>query len=185
MGGEFFFYCHPELVEGFVCLVIPLLLWRGARRAGWSILLQHLPKSLRTLGPPFRAGVTPLRMTITTLRAGVAWLRMTFALLRAGVAWLRMTFALLRMGIAPLRAGVAPLRMDIAPLRMTFAPLRMTFAPFRADVARVRVLLACLMRYTSCMGRVGAASVGTVLFYNFPFVNCKPISCLYCGLCNP
>jgi hypothetical protein len=68
---------------------------------------------------------------------------------------------------------------------MDIAPFRAGVARLRADIARVRVLLACLMRYTSCMGRVGAASVGTVLFYNFPFVNCKPISCLYCGLCNP
>ena len=158
-GRAFYFLygCHPELVEGSVCLVIPLLLWRGARRAGWSILLHHLPKSLRTLDPPLRAGVAPLRMAIALFRVGVAWLRMI---------------------LAPLRAGVAPLRAGVAPLRMTFAP-------FRADVARLRVLLACIMRYTSCMGRVGAASVGTVLFYNFPFVNCKPISCLYCGLCNP
>ncbi len=152
-------------------MVIPLLLWRGARRAGWSILLQLLPKSLRTLGPPLRAGIAPLRMAIalfragvTPLRAGVARLRMTFAPFRVTIAWLRMTFA-------PFRAGVARLRMTVTPLR--------------AGVARLRVLLACLMRHTSCMGRVGAASVGTILFYNFPFVNCKPISCLYCGLCNP
>ena len=83
------------------------------------------------------------------------------------------------------RTLTPPFRMGIARLRATVAPLRMTIAWLRAGVARVRVDLACLMRQTSCTGRVCAASVGTVLCYILPFVNCRLIRCLYCGLCNP
>jgi hypothetical protein len=128
-GALLFLYgCHPELVEGCVCLVIPLLLWRGARRAGWSILLHHLPKSLRTLGPPLRMGVAGLGMILTRLRTSSACLRMTLAPLRTNAALLRMTFARLRMVLARLRTGIAPLRTTLAPLRTA--------------TARVRVLLA-------------------------------------------
>ena len=165
--GNFFCIVILSLSKDLLGWSIPLLLWRGAQRAWWSMPL----KLFRTLTPPFRMG-------IARLRAGIAWLRMGIARFRAAVAPLR-------MGIARLRAVVAPLRMGIARLRATVAPLRMGIAWLRAGIARVRVQIACLMRQTSCTGRVCAASVGTVLCYILPFVNCRPIRCLYCGLCNP
>ncbi len=124
-GALLFLYgCHPEFVEGFVCLIIPLLLWRGARRAGWSILLQLLPKSLRTLGPPLRMDVARLRIVLTRLRTSSTRFRMILAPLRTNAAPLRMTFARLRMVLARLRTGIAPLRTTLALLRTATARVR-------------------------------------------------------------